>query len=398
MDPSGRISRIVGVPRLIDPPIGATQSVSVEVVRVLGPGRFLINYGGRSATAFSSLDLQPGQVLKAHLSQDADGLSIRVPLHPQGDSLSSILRELALPDDALSRRVVEALLRSGLGLNPDRIAYLRNLFKSYADSGRLRGLTRIAALLEDKGLDPSLSEALFEPVYGSADGDESEAGGDPEHGGDDQFDLRGAPEGPTRPADHDELVEHISHQLRALLAPSADAHEHEKPDERRQAEKPEAELLRLFNQVPGKIAHWVVVPFRLRRNDETVGIEQVSQRATSETFSKELNGRIRVRLDPTRLAARHSRSGAELVVLDVEGSKGRWWCEIRPDGHDNSFRVVVRTSSREVAVDSQASLEAFRERFAAAGITIDMRLQASEFDGFSSEATADIIHDIDMKA
>ncbi len=395
MDPSGRISRIVGVPRLIDPPTGATQSVSVEVVRVLGPGRFLVSYGGRSATAFSSLDLQPGQVLKAHLSQDADGISIRVPLNPGGDSLASILRELALPDDALSRRVVEALLRTGLGLNPDRIAYLRSLLKAYGESGRLRGLTRLAALLEDKGLDPGLSEVLFEPVYGSAGDDESGADDDTDHGGGEQPDPRGASDELTRPVDHDRLVEHISQQLRSLLGPGAGETEQAVQGEVPQKERPEADLLRLFNQVPGRVSHWVVVPFRLRRGGSG---QQASGGPIEDSSTKELSGRIRVRLDSRRGTGARSAPGAELVVLDVEGSKGRWWCEIRPDHANDKFGVVLRTSSREAAGAAEASLEAFHARFVAAGINIDKLVQASEFDGFSSEATADIIHDIDMKA
>ncbi|MFN2312303.1 MAG: hypothetical protein ABR590_09655, partial [Spirochaetia bacterium] len=294
MDHSGSISRIIGVPRLTDSSTGSTQSVSVEVVRVLGPGRFLINYGGRSATAFSSLDLQPGQWLKADLSQDADGLVIRVPIHSKGDSIASILRDFAIADDVVSRRVVEALLRTGIGLNPDRIAYLRTLFKAYSGSGRLRGLTRLAALLEDKGLDPNLSEALFEPVYGNAEHNDSDAREGADEGEGRQGARRGALGGQAQPVDHEQLIEHVSGQLRSLLSPGGGSGAPADPGKLALPESPGADLLRLFNHVPGTVAHWVVVPFRLRRGESSEPLKESSS-------VTELAGRIRLRLDTTRV-------------------------------------------------------------------------------------------------
>lgn len=443
MDPSGRTSRIVGVPRLTEPPTGSTQSVSVEVVRVLGPGRFLINYGGRSATAFSSLDLQPGQVLKAQLSEDGQGLIIRVPTTSTGDALSSILRELAIPDDAVSRRIVEALLRTGLGLSPDRLAHLRTVLKAYGESTRLRGLARLAALLEDKGLDPGLSDALFEPIYGSSERDESGAHSHSEEGGEEQSDRRGASGRHTAPVNHEQLVEHISAQLRALLGPGGGPTQQENSTVLGAPERPEADLLRLFNHIPGKIAHWVVVPFRLRRGEvgeagaAGVGVEigaaddgaqagsagagapaagdvtrlgegavDSAHHAAHHAAPQELAGQIRLRLDSARVPMTRSisdkpvavGSGANLVVLDVQGEKGRWWCEIRPDPGNERFRVVLRASSEAGVSAAQSSLAAFRPRFSAAGISIDSLLHSVEFDGFSSEAAADIIHDVDTKA
>ncbi len=391
MDQSGRISRIVGVPRLTDPPTGATQSVSVEVVRVLGPGRFLINFSGRSATAFSSLDLQPGQWLKADLSQDADGLVIRVPIESKGDSIASILRDFAIADDVVSRRIVEALLRTGIGLNPDRIAYLRTLFKAYSASGRLRGLTRLAALLEDKGLDASLSEALFEPVYGNAEHNDSEAREDAGEGEGRQGASRGALGGHAQPVDHEKLIQHISGQLRSLLRPGGGLGAPADPGKLALPEGPGADLLRLFNHVPGTAAHWVVVPFRLRRGES-------AEPLTDLPGVTELAGRIRLRLDTTRVVGATAGAGTDLVVLDVEGSKGRWWCEIRPNRSNGKYKVMLSSSSDTAATAARDSLGEFEARFSDAGISIDKLVCSQEFDGFSSESTMDIIQDIDMKA
>ena len=75
--------------------------------------------------------------------------------------VADFLRGAGIPDDGISRLLVQAFRLTGLSLKPDIILQLRNILKKTGHRNALAA--RIAVILHDKGLDPS--PELIDYIY-----------------------------------------------------------------------------------------------------------------------------------------------------------------------------------------------------------------------------------------
>ena len=131
------------------------QTVALEVVRQIGGRRWEVSLGGRPATVWSSIDLAPGGAVRARVQRAGDPAAgvpalLRLVASPHA-SLLEKLQASGLPVDALSQRIVAALLNHGAPLDPHWIGRLRRaaVGREPAEQRRLRALV----LLLDRGLD-----------------------------------------------------------------------------------------------------------------------------------------------------------------------------------------------------------------------------------------------------
>lgn len=151
------------------PELRPGQVVHARVLRSLGAGRWSISLGGRTVVARSTLPLVPGRLLATRVDMRSGTLLLRIPTD---SSIADFLRSNNLGTDAATQTLVEALMRSGLPLDPVQIRRLRAQLLARPGSGTVSAeRARLLALAAGKGI--QLSPEAVESVagYGGGGGD-----------------------------------------------------------------------------------------------------------------------------------------------------------------------------------------------------------------------------------
>ncbi len=315
--------------------------VRARVVEALGDGRWRVSLNGRILTARSSLALVPGQTLTTRVERAAGSLLLRLDSR---SSVSEFLQTNNLPSDALTRAVVEALMRSGLPLEASRIRQLRAILgrdlpgSSAAERARLMALATAKKL----GLSPEALDSLLQ------------YGGDRRHG--DQAPDQRRDQRRGQQADSEEQI------VRGAVKRSSPTAEHP---------------AQLFNHAPGaQDDHWVIIP--------------ISYSADGVQHDASL-----------RLCLSHDRRCTLRGALVVHSESRRWGFEwqmsdgkpaqltLHPPLHHSAAAdgSIARPTARQV--------EQLRSILRQFGVqSVDIGDSSADFDGFSSDLPMDIMSSI----
>ena len=125
--------------------------VSVEVLERLEPGLFRVAAGGLILKARAQSALDPGSVFQARVEREGNGFALRV-LGGRADAFKALILRAGLPDDALSRLALAALLREGLAPEPRAVMRVRRAAAEARDELDAADRRALAARLEAKGL------------------------------------------------------------------------------------------------------------------------------------------------------------------------------------------------------------------------------------------------------
>lgn len=326
------------------------ETVALEVVRRMGGQRWEVSLGGRRATVWSPVDLVPGGSLRARVQRAGDPVSGAPALlklaASSGPALLDWLRQAGLPPDALSQRIVAALLDHRAPLDPQWIARLRRAVVGGepAEPRRLR----LLVLLLDRGLD--LQEAGTEGLLALLDGD---GWRDPPGSGGRQPEER-------HPAARHPPGGDPAGELAGLLKDAIDRAGGE-------GQNP----LQLFNHLRAGHGQWLVVPFRL------------SGRGT------EVDGRMRLLLDPhqgtvRRFVLEAGTEGEEPWAFDLNRDPGRPW-RLR----------VIHGGGRRTGPGAEP-FAGLGKKLHNLGVEVDDTLiEYRDFDGFSLAGDALTLRGID---
>jgi hypothetical protein len=231
--------------------------VFIEVRERLGGELYRVAVGGRLIVASSAFPLEPGSTLRARVERSGDGLGFRI--QPKEPPLrdTSFPALPGLPGDAAARQAAAALLREGLAPEARSLARVRRAAIREADSGD--DALDLAARMEAKGI-PSDEETLGELLMLSRGGGGSEGGGGEGRGKRDEGGdrARGAlrleelvdlEEDFILDISEEEFPRRLARLLRAMTLRVGEGGEG-------------GDSLSLFNHLPGREGHWIIVPFR----------------------------------------------------------------------------------------------------------------------------------------
>jgi len=342
------------------------QIITARVIRRLENGSWQLSLGGKLFTARAEVALSPGQSIRARVLMSAGKVFLKAFTRPQ-DGLLSLLRRAGIPQDALSARIAQLLVRSGYPLDPARISTLRqHLAARRTLSDRS---IRLAVLWHDRGL--HLDEELLAAVENVLDGN---AGGEDLSGGqrEQQRQRREEDEGTgsnpaveDRPDSSPPLFAGSGRKALALSIKAA-------------VSRTVAEgwhPLHLFNHIVGKRGHWVIIPLSAtatKSGDSADGTLRIYLPAGKPPYRK---ATLDVSVGNARLSAswENGPGGARaLVIHALPGMKSENVDWIRTEAHHWFSHLHNLAESITVETDS--------------------------YDGFSREDSGAIMRPIDEEA
>lgn len=244
-------------------PLRAGAVVSVRILSELGQGRYRVLAAGKELLASSLARLSQGSIYDARVENAHPGdprLVLRL-LPGLDERRASLLASQGLPDDALSRLALTALLSEGLRPARELLLRVRRAIKNVPE-GEKAERASLAARFEAKGL--GAEEKAVEIVGGFSDPGGRERGGAETdghrgekppgkapgvslHADSTAFDLSGPLERSFSP---EELIPALGAFVRALVERSAAPRDKEE------------ELLGLFNHARGVEGGALLAPFR----------------------------------------------------------------------------------------------------------------------------------------
>jgi hypothetical protein len=337
------------------------QIVRANVIKQIAPSKWMLGIGGRVIPAFSERALSSGMTFLAQVRIEG-GTVLLQPYQEVGggEGAARFLSAEGLPRDELSVTIVRALLRSGMPLDPARIARAHAFFRN-RDSFSSRAV-RAYLLLQEKGLEPSQEglDRFLDALHGFGGRDHGERG--------DQ--RRGRERHRRRDSGTEAVREMVTRR-------------NEEPDD----------LIHAFNHLASDRGHWIVVPFAV---SGAAGSEHEGLIDTGAEY----RGSIRIHFSGER--PRFDRA-----AVSVEGAGGTWQFELVPAtgaGATASARgqadraSFVRVFSPEGREPPEALLGELRERMAALGMGRVEVESGENFDGFSTDESLDILKGIDTEA
>lgn len=254
------------------PALRSGDVVQARVLAFLGGGRWSLSVGGHTVVARSALPLVPGSVLAARAELRSDTLLLRTTVD---SSIADFLRSNNIGTDAATRTLVEAMMRSGLVLDPAQIRRMRAQL-GRSDAGLpLSQRARLLAVASAKGLELSPDAVDGPSTYAGSDGGTDERrrrrGRHPAAEEDTVMSAPAADGGDPaadRAADSRSPAADRGGDRREPTSDKADAEEaHVRRAVTRTADSPDHPL-HLFNLAPGPADdHWVIVPLGFTADD-----------------------------------------------------------------------------------------------------------------------------------
>ncbi len=346
------------------------EIVTVQVLGSLGGGRWQVAVKGKSYTVTSTLSLQVGLDLRAQLVRTSSRVFLKALPLPSGPKpaspLGTLIHDLGLPDDRLSRLALVALQESGIAATADMARTLRSgLERSAAPNNHL---ARLLALLADRHLE--LPSDLLETVYLLSEGWTDQQGGGSDgkrrnakgwssgEGGDEQLGVlpgEAKPSLRSAPLDWKEvgqaegsLSSRIARALREQL----------------RDDQAESSPLSLFNHHRGQHDNWIILPFAL-----LVG-------------NRNLRGSVRFLLSP---AGRPQQCS---IVVAGEGDHPRVSFALRGERPRRLAWYLDGAQSvpSQLRAAALRELPALRENLRNLGTEVDDTMRDGDrFDGFTEE-------------
>ncbi|MFO8065744.1 MAG: hypothetical protein ACQETQ_00455 [Spirochaetota bacterium] len=373
----GSIARLITKGGEHSPPaLRSGQVIRAQVLKQIGPSKWMLGIGGRVVAASSERSLGVGGTFMAQVRVQSGTIFLQ-PYEQVGgrDGAMRFLAAEGLPRDGLSVTIIRAMLRNGVSLDPSRI---QNIYAFFNARGEVSPrLVRAYLLMQEKGMEPS-AEALEKLVdaldgFSEREGDRHGEGGEgyrrSQHHGRRDFGSGGGSAGSSSEGSSD------SHDSES----SEDAEDRRAEDTLRELvgrrEDEPRHLLQAFNHLSSTGGHWMVVPFSLTDTQHTY------------------EGSLRIHFS---LSGEKPSFDRAAVSVTRGGSEQSWSLEIvRPPagggGHTRLFYPEGREPPPEL-------FDALRDRLSALGLgPVELR-SAGEFDGFSTEEGPDILKGVDTEA
>lgn len=317
------------------------SQVTARVLQQLGSGRFLLSVNGKNFSAESRLPLLPGQSLRVQVQSSQGTVFLRLS-GAQNTPITAFLRSEGLAQDRLAQSVVQAFMRSGLPLEPNAIRTARRFFGQRAESDQR--LIRLYAIARDKGIELGHSEL-------------------------DELSLLLDGEGAERDQGRRKEADRRSRQSALKSQPTEPEREGRGSDHKagNQVSASESPALALFNHLPGREGHWIVLPISLQGDEASVA------------------GSLRVLLESSTDSLRFACIAVRSKSLEFEVA----WTKGSRVAHLYSFDTE-RAAAYEWQVLECVKPLGIRE--------ISVVDRGKEWDGFATELYANIIQGVDERA
>ncbi|MFW5717220.1 MAG: hypothetical protein ACOC0Y_01380 [Spirochaetota bacterium] len=358
-----------------------------------------VRIGGRVLPARIDASVRPGVWYRAEVVGSDRHLVLRtLGTTTAPVDVSSLARESGLPA-ATGSSIVDAFIRSGLALRPERLQLaLRRAVSEYPPGTKRLSLAeraRLAAVLEAKGLLDS--DAVWVRAVAAVGGSgEEDLGSDAGSSGD--AGERGPTSEQNRENEADEGREREESDRNS-------GHEAEPDGAEETAAAVEADVvvdartirraftavrsaddpLQLLNHRQGGDDHWVIVPL------EFAGVSGFHASVKIRFSQGDLSDR------PAGPRARERAPGYREAIVDVRSEDKRWTFAIEPAG--GTVRVTALAGSAEA--DGEEAAHAFSDlesRLARLGIAFHHALMSKDSnDGFSSRDELDILRHVDSR-
>ncbi|MCD6123322.1 MAG: hypothetical protein J7K04_15930 [Spirochaetales bacterium] len=255
---SGKITDRIELQHNSDIHLRPGDYISLKVVKNIFHNKWAVSIGGRLLTAYSDIDLIPGQIIKAKVLLEENRLILKIT-NKNIDTVNVLLEKYGINSDSLTRSIVLSLMRTGLAVREEYIIAIKSLIKNSKKAETK--LIRLLAIMLDKGiiikhLD---MERILPLIYENSQYKNS------------QSDRREKGEKRKKEQRRAKRTEELKKYIFSRLNAVSDS---------------ENNLLQIFNQIKATHDNWLITPFRIKDGKETLS---GSIRIQYDYFQKTVN-------------------------------------------------------------------------------------------------------------
>ena len=213
------------------------DTVVLEIMRHLGGSNWRVSYRGHALTIESEIPLVAGSSIRTRAVEQGSRIFLKFQPDNAGKSMpATAVASREPPADRLSGLLIQALQRTGQRITPSILTRSRSVFEKLKSKNSTTA--GIIALLWDKGIEPNVE--MVEMMYGFCDGY--------------HFHERNREKRPFSSESDADTVEDIKLQLKRQIENKGN----------------NAELLQLFNHMAGARENWIVIPYHVQKNGESI--------------------------------------------------------------------------------------------------------------------------------
>jgi len=312
--------------------IKSGDAVNIKVVKHLGDYKWQVSLNGKLHVVRSHGNIKEGSVIRARALWSGNKLFL-TPVKRMVD-YSEVIKNAGIPDDRLSRLIVESFKRSGLPLNPESLLLVRRELRKAKKEDAF--LARLLVLIHDKNL--KLSQKSLKELLSITEGRSGEGGGS-------YREEKYKSNDSDSDSNEKDLKKAIAERLKRQL--------HNYNNER-------TSPLHIFNSIRGKHDNWIIIPFSFLLDERD-----------------ELSGSIRINC---------RRSTFSYAFITVNSKEARWGFSINMSGKEKKITSFCNNSSERIKALS--FFPKLAEKLREMDIKIDDNIKdEEESDGFSSEKT-----------
>jgi hypothetical protein len=201
--------------------------VTLKVLKSINSAKWLVSIRGKVYPVSSEVTLRSGQLLKGKVFSEQNRLLIKTNIASNKVSANFIVKS-GIPNDHLSRMIIDAMIKTGLILNPDKVTHFRKILLKMEKNVKKEAAARLLSILDDKGL--NVDEEYFLELYNLITG---EGTGDRRWGGENE---------------QEESEESLIKMLKSIINRGSESADN---------------MLHLFNYKKNRGEQWLIVPFNL---------------------------------------------------------------------------------------------------------------------------------------
>jgi len=312
------------------------EFVSLKIVKSLFHNKWAVSIGGKLLTAYSDIDLNPGQVVKARVLVEENRLVLKIA--PKNiDAVNVLLEKYSIEPDALTRAIVMSFLKTGLAVREENIIAIKNLIKNSKKSKTK--LIRLLTIMLDKGI--TLKHLDMEKILPLIFEDSQSSRKERE---------RRKKQGYNREKRLEELKKYINSRVESVS--SSDAN-----------------LLQIFNHIKAVHDNWITTPFRIENEKIT------------------LSGSIRIQYD-------YFKKIVNIIVIQCSFDSVDLSFILK--NQQQNYTLSILCNKEDYAKILKRELPKLNIKLQNLGVKIDDTiLEDTYFDGFSLEKLKEVYKPID---
>lgn len=312
--------------------IKSGEVVQIKVVRTLQGSSWQISVKGKLLAVSSEIPLKPGMHFTARAQYSSGQLMLKII---DQNPVSEFSGTSVLPDNDLTRIILESFARSSLPFSPEKAVFLYTFCKTH----RLeeKSIIRLLTLFMDKGF-PMRSDLLGDAVLL----------------------VQGKGEG-EREGERKQRKEGNEKKKKSMINAIKSQVE--------EGDSGQGQLLQLFNHIRGDHDNWLVFPFQL------------------ETDRGTLSGCIRCKLRGRDKGASKKAgmlNNFSTVVLEVSDENTPLYFKLAEQNDGSPGLSIITNSSKNNGFPADV-LNIFKEKLRNMGVSFDENvLDIGTFDGYDS--------------